>query len=255
MRALEIPRRAAIDTPGGLPVESAGVAAQRMCVRNVHYPPRVPSVAQPMSAKTREERVMLDLTRFAAILLVLAGLLACGGYDDERTEAAAPEPAPEPAAPADSQPAIRRGTAHMEPKSGSDVTGRAIFILDSGTTEMALQLVNVPPGTHAVHLHETGDCSAPDAASAGDHWNPTGHPHGAWAAPSGFHLGDIGNVEAGADGAVSYTFSTDKWDIGGGGTNDIVGRAVVVHAQPDDFTTQPSGAAGARIACGVVESD
>lgn len=191
---------------------------------------------------------MIKATRAVAVLLTAMCLFACGGYDDEPAETGAETQA------AAEGPAIRRVTAYMEPKSGSDVTGRAIFIYESGTTEMSLQLENVPPGTHAVHLHETGDCSAPDATSAGDHWNPTGEPHGEWGGTGGFHLGDIGNIEAAEAGSVSFNFSTDRWTIGGGGQNDITGKAVVVHAQPDDFTSQPAGAAGERIACGVIEA-
>jgi Cu-Zn family superoxide dismutase len=112
-------------------------------------------------------------------------------------------------------------------------------------------LEQAPPGEHAVHIHETGDCSADDGSSAGGHWNPTSQDHGRWdAAP--FHLGDIGNVVVNEEGDGSLSLITDRWTMGGGGPNDIMGLAVIVHADPDDFTSQPSGAAGVRIGCGVI---
>jgi Cu-Zn family superoxide dismutase len=105
------------------------------------------------------------------------------------------------------------------------------------------------PGTHGFHVHEFGDCSAPDFASAGGHFNPTSEPH---AGPKDAHRheGDLGNVEAGADGsvAVDYTDSGLRFE----GDKSILGRAVVVHANADDLKTQPSGNAGGRVACGVI---
>jgi Cu-Zn family superoxide dismutase len=110
----------------------------------------------------------------------------------------------------------------------------------------------VEPGPHAVHIHETGDCSAEDGSSAGGHWNPTGEEHGKWGEHP-FHLGDIGNIEVGEDGTGSITLSTDLWSIGDSSDHDVVGKSIVVHAGADDFKSQPSGAAGERIGCGVIE--
>jgi superoxide dismutase, Cu-Zn family len=117
------------------------------------------------------------------------------------------------------------------------------------TLQVSLQ--NTHSGVHAVHLHETGDCSAHDATSAGGQWNPTGVKHGAWG-NSPFHLGDIGNLTVGEDGTGSLNLTSDRWSMGTGADNDLLGKAVIVHAKSDDFTTQPSGAAGDRIACGVI---
>ncbi len=106
---------------------------------------------------------------------------------------------------------------------------------------------------HAIHLHEKADCSADDATSTGGHWNPTSEPHGKWGASEGYHKGDIGNFEADEKGNGTITFSTDQWCIGCGDPNkDIVGKAVIVHEGTDDFTTQPTGAAGGRVTCGAV---
>ena len=106
-------------------------------------------------------------------------------------------------------------------------------------------------GEHAVHLHEKSDCSAEDGSSAGGHWNPTAQPHGAWGDEAGYHKGDIGNFTANANGVGTITFVTDEWCIGcGDDTKDIIGKSVIVHQGTDDFKSQPSGAAGARVSCG-----
>ena len=139
----------------------------------------------------------------------------------------------------------------VEAKSGSTLTGKATFAPKGKEVEMKLEVEKAPPGVHAVHLHETGDCSSADGKSAGGHWNPTTQAHGQWGHEH-FHLGDIGNMSVGADGKGSITLTTDKWALAGGGANDINGKAIIVHEKIDDFTTQPTGNAGNRIGCGVV---
>jgi Cu-Zn family superoxide dismutase len=141
--------------------------------------------------------------------------------------------------------------AVVEARSGSTLAGEATFLRSDKGVRLELTVTGVQPGTHAVHLHEKGDCSAPDASSAGPHWNPTTEDHGSWGKPP-HHLGDIGNLEVGADGTGRLSFTTDRWTVGSGGPADIVGKALLVHASPDDFTSQPAGNAGGRIGCGVV---
>lgn len=136
--------------------------------------------------------------------------------------------------------------------SGSNVTGNAVFTQDGDDIMLTVDVENASPGLHAVHIHETGDCSAPDGTSAGGHWNPTDQDHGKWGSDS-FHLGDLGNIPVGDDGTGSFELTTDLWEMGTGSELDIVGKAIIVHAGADDFTSQPSGAAGARIGCGVIE--
>ncbi len=141
----------------------------------------------------------------------------------------------------------------MQSKSGSNVTGSIAFTETDGVVEMNVNLTGLTPGLHAIHLHENGDCSSDDAKSAGGHWNPNAKEHGSWAEGTN-HMGDIGNLEAGEDGNASLTFSTNEWCIGcEDETKNIVGKGVIVHATADDFESQPSGAAGAREACGVIE--
>ena len=147
-----------------------------------------------------------------------------------------------------------RAVAARQPRSGSEVNGKAEFTEKDGRVTLVLTVSGLTPGEHAFHLHEKGDCSAPDAASAGGHWNPTSEGHGKWGAHP-FHRGDVANLLAGADGKATLTFTTDLWSVGGDPSRDVVGHALIVHAKPDDFTTQPTGAAGGRVACGVITKE
>ncbi len=148
-------------------------------------------------------------------------------------------------------PPVTHATARVEALSPGGPVGRAVFTIVGQEVRLEVTLEGLAPGTHAIHLHERGDCSAPDGSSAGPHWNPTGEPHGRWMAGK-FHHGDVGNVVAGADGRASLTLSTNLWRIGDGSPADVVGRSIVVHERPDDFTSQPAGNSGGRIACGVI---
>ncbi|MCF6296349.1 MAG: superoxide dismutase family protein [Flavobacteriaceae bacterium] len=141
----------------------------------------------------------------------------------------------------------------LEAKSSSNVAGNVVFTQEDDIVTMIATISGLSEGTHAIHLHEKADCSSDDGKSSGGHWNPTAQPHGKWGASEGFHKGDIGNFEADAEGNGSITFSTDQWCIGcGDETKDIIGKAIIVHQGTDDFTSQPSGAAGSRISCGGV---
>jgi Cu-Zn family superoxide dismutase len=141
-------------------------------------------------------------------------------------------------------------TFTMEPKSDSDVNGEVMFTEEDGEVVMRANFTGLDEGEHAIHLHEKADCSSADGKSTGGHWNPTKEPHGKWGSEDGYHKGDIGNFTADADGKATVEFTTDEWCMGcGDNTKDIMGKAVIVHQGTDDFTSQPSGAAGARIAC------
>jgi Cu-Zn family superoxide dismutase len=142
--------------------------------------------------------------------------------------------------------------AQIQSASGSTLTGEATFEETSNGVKMILKVQNATPGTHAVHLHENGDCSAPDATSAGPHWNPMNQAHGNRAEGSDFHAGDIANLEVGDDGTGTLEIVAEDWTIGTGTASDIIGKAVIIHADPDDFVSQPSGNAGAREGCGVI---
>ncbi|MDI1256682.1 MAG: superoxide dismutase family protein [Flavobacterium sp.] len=140
-------------------------------------------------------------------------------------------------------------TITMDAKSGSKVSGSATFIEKNGEVTLEAKLTGLQPGVHAIHIHEKADCSAADGSSAGGHWNPTFKNHGKWGSTS-YHRGDIGNFTADIDGNATVLFKTNEWCIScGDATKDIVGKGLVVHQNPDDYTTQPSGNAGARVAC------
>ncbi len=138
----------------------------------------------------------------------------------------------------------------MEPKSDSKVAGEVTFTEKDGEVMMKATFSGLTPGEHAIHIHEKADCSAADGTSTGGHWNPTSEPHGKWGASEGYHRGDIGNFTADADGNATVEFTTDLWCLScEDATKNITGKAVIVHQGVDDFVSQPSGAAVARISC------
>ncbi|WP_036147072.1 MULTISPECIES: superoxide dismutase family protein [Maribacter] len=143
----------------------------------------------------------------------------------------------------------------LEPKSDSKVKGEVTFTEDDEEVSMVAVLSGLTEGEHAIHIHQTADCTAADGSSAGGHWNPTNEPHGKWGASEGYHKGDIGNFTADADGNAKVEFSTEEWCIGCDDENkNILGKGVIVHQGVDDYTSQPSGAAGARVSCaGIIE--
>lgn len=143
----------------------------------------------------------------------------------------------------------------MEAKSDSNVEGVVTFTEEDGSVKMMATLSGLSEGEHAIHIHEKADCSSADGKSTGGHWNPTAQPHGKWGAEEGYHRGDIGNFTADADGNATVEFATDQWCIGcDDETKNILGKAVIVHQGVDDFTSQPSGAAGARVSCtGIIQ--
>lgn len=137
----------------------------------------------------------------------------------------------------------------LQPKSDSQVAGSATFTEKGGVVTFEANIQGLTPGEHAIHIHEKADCSAVDASSAGGHWNPTFKKHGKWGQGE-YHKGDIGNFTADANGNGTITFTTDEWCIGcGDATKDITGKGLIVHKGADDFTTQPTGNAGGRVAC------
>lgn len=143
----------------------------------------------------------------------------------------------------------------LEPKSDSKVKGEVTFTEDDEEVSMVAVLSGLTEGEHAIHIHQTADCTAADGSSAGGHWNPTNEPHGKWGASEGYHKGDIGNFTADADGNAKVEFSTEEWCIGCDDENkNILGKGVIVHQGVDDYNSQPSGAAGARVSCaGIIE--
>jgi Cu-Zn family superoxide dismutase len=146
---------------------------------------------------------------------------------------------------------VVKAMATMEPTKGSKVKGTVTFQKDGDAVKIMVALEGLSPGKHGFHVHEKGDCSAPDGSSAGGHYNPTDQPHGA-PSDEKRHVGDLGNVVADENGKVDVTF-TDKV-ISLDGPYSIVGKSVIVHEGEDDLKSQPSGNAGPRAACGVIKA-
>lgn len=189
-----------------------------------------------------------------SLTFLLFASLAIVGCKNENKEENVVEPLETEAVEEETQEEAKKVMVTLEPKSGSNLSGNAVFTEENGEVTMTAVIDGLPEGMHAIHLHENADCSAEDASSAGGHWNPTFEKHGKWGDPQGYHKGDIGNFKVDANGNGTITMTTDQWCIGcDDETKNIVGKAVVVHDGVDDFTSQPSGAAGNRVGCGTIE--
>ena len=147
----------------------------------------------------------------------------------------------------------KAGVVNLASSSGSLVSGKLSVMPMGDGVHFIGEIGGLGPNaTHAIHIHEKGDCSAVDASSAGGHFNPSASPHGkvGGGAP---HGGDMNNIVSNADGVAQVDVHASGVTLGGGAANDVAGKAVVVHAAPDDYTSQPAGNAGARVACGVIK--
>jgi superoxide dismutase, Cu-Zn family len=142
-----------------------------------------------------------------------------------------------------------KAIAVLHPTEGNKVKGTITFTKESEGIRVVARLEGLKPGEHGFHIHQFGDCSAPDAESAGGHFNPTSMPHAGPAAEKR-HAGDLGNITADESGYASYD-RVDK-HLRLDGEESIIGRAVIVHEKVDDLKTQPTGNAGGRVACGVI---
>jgi Cu-Zn family superoxide dismutase len=146
---------------------------------------------------------------------------------------------------------LKEAIAVIHPTPGNKVHGTVKFIAqDNGKVRVVADLQGLKPmSKHGFHVHQYGDCSAPDATSAGGHYNPENHKH---AGPSTEmrHAGDLGNIESDGKGNAHLDMTVDNISIDG--KDAVLGRAVIVHAKADDLKTQPTGDAGARIGCGVI---
>ena len=141
-------------------------------------------------------------------------------------------------------------SATLAPTAGNAASGTVTFTQKGDKVTVNAKVSGLAPGGHGFHIHEKGDCSAPDAMSAAGHFNPGGKPHGAPDAAD-HHGGDMPMLQADASGNAMLTTDLSGISIGSG-AGDIVGKAVIVHKDADDFKTQPTGNSGARVACGVI---
>ncbi len=175
---------------------------------------------------------------YKPILLISLGLAACGG----RTPGPNREPLPNLLA-----------TAALTNRDSIRV-GIATFSASDSGAFLGISASGLSPGKHGMHIHETGSCVTPDFQSAGAHLNPGSKQHGS-ENPEGSHAGDLPNLLVEPDGSADTTFKIDPALLreGGGSIFRAQGAALVIHANPDDLKTDPSGGSGDRVACGVIE--
>ena len=144
--------------------------------------------------------------------------------------------------------------AEIMPTNGNEARGSIRLSGGNDTVKIAGSVTGLEPGAHGLHIHEFGDCSAPDASSAGEHFNPHDDPHGSPRdLENAHHVGDLGNITVNEQGEAEIDVEDNEIRLSG--PESVIGKAVVVHSDQDDFESQPSGDSGARIGCGeIVES-
>ncbi|PBS12475.1 superoxide dismutase [Lysobacteraceae bacterium NML93-0792] len=193
-------------------------------------------------------------SRLLVPAVLAAALAACGGSNDGDNVAAEADRAGESAVqmPASDAPVAAGAAVMLEPTEGNQTRGELRFAAVGDRIEVTGTISGLPGNsTHGFHVHETGDCSAPDATSAGGHFNPASTDHGR-VGQGEHHAGDSDNITADADGNATVQGWLEGATVGDGAATDIVGKAVIVHADEDDYATQPTGNAGDRLACGVI---
>lgn len=180
------------------------------------------------------------------MLLAATAVLAVTACSSAPTTKSAPSAAAMPTSTA------KAAVVNLASASGSLVSGRLNLMPMRDGVHLTGEIGGFAPNTvHAIHIHEKGDCSAADASSAGGHFNPAGSPHGK-VGSGAHHGGDMDNITANGEGVAKVSVHASGVTLGGGAPNDVVGKAVIIHAAPDDYKTQPTGNAGGRQACGVI---
>jgi len=145
---------------------------------------------------------------------------------------------------------IESAIAVLYPTEGSETNGQITFTkMADGRIKVNAEVYNLTPGKHGFHVHEKGDCSGNDGKTAGGHFFTDHENHGALE-NNETHVGDLGNLEANEEGVANTSFITEKLSFSG--AENIIGRGIIIHAGEDDTKTQPTGGAGARVACGVI---
>lgn len=147
---------------------------------------------------------------------------------------------------------VQKATCVLSPTQGNNVSGTVTFTKVKEGIKVVADIKGLSKGKHGFHIHEKGDCSAPDASSAGGHFNPEGMNHGA-PPDMMVHVGDLGNIVADASGNAHYEYVDLMLTFEG--KNSIIGKSMIVHAMEDDLITQPTGNSGKRVACGVIEEN
>ena len=179
-------------------------------------------------------------------------LAACSREQPEgapRTPDSAAPTVAEKATPAEP---VSDAVAQVAPTQGNTVTGSLALTQSTAGVHITGAIQGLKPDAEfGFHVHEKGDCSAPDGSSAGGHFNPTQAQHGN-PTGSAHHAGDMVNIRSNAEGVAQVDTIATGTALHGDPTTDVMGKAIVVHESPDDYTTQPSGNSGKRVACGVI---
>ncbi|MEJ0085775.1 MAG: superoxide dismutase family protein [Pseudomonadota bacterium] len=196
------------------------------------------------------------LIPLCAAAVIIAG---CGSRDEAARTADTADapattatPAPADAPPAADTPPSAGAAAQLTPTNGHTASGTLALSAEGDSVRLTGSLQGLPPNSEfGFHIHEKGDCSAPDASSAGGHFNPTNAQHGN---PQGaaHHAGDMLNAKSDANGAAQVDVVAGGVSLTSGQPNDVHGKAIVLHEKADDYASQPAGNSGARIACGVI---
>jgi Cu-Zn family superoxide dismutase len=187
----------------------------------------------------REIRMKHSLAAIAASFLLAGAAVAQGGHDMQHSGMPMGEQSP----------GVSKAIAVLLAAANNPVHGTVTFERTDKGIKIVVDVDGLTPGKHGFHIHEYGDCSAPDFSSAGSHFMTSGQTHGTPADPTA-HMGDMGNLEADSSGHAHMEWVDPH--ISFSGPNSILGRSVVVHEKEDDLKSQPSGNSGARIACGVI---
>jgi Cu-Zn family superoxide dismutase len=198
------------------------------------------------------------MNRWILAIMPAAVLLFFAACSQNSNQQAAPAEQPPVAADAkdhgsEAEGADMQGFAvTLEPTKGNSTSGTVMLMSMAGGVHFSGVISGLTPGPHGVHIHEIGDCSAPDGSSAGGHFNPNSANHGA---PNTIphHAGDLGNIVAGADGRAELNVHASDLTLGPG-ANSVLGKSIIIHAGADDFKTQPTGNSGARVACAVLQA-
>jgi Cu-Zn family superoxide dismutase len=185
-------------------------------------------------------------------LCAASALLAGCGQRDKPPATADSPGTPSAPAPADTPPPPSGAMVQLAPTQGHNASGTLTLAAEGDSVRLTGTLQGLSPnGEFGFHIHEKGDCSAPDASSAGAHFNPANAEHGN---PQGnmHHAGDMLNARSDAQGMATVDVVASGVSLGNGQPNDVHGKAVVLHEKADDYASQPAGNSGARIACGVI---
>jgi superoxide dismutase, Cu-Zn family len=144
-----------------------------------------------------------------------------------------------------------QAVAELKPTTGSSASGSVRFVQAGGAVKVSGEIRGLKPNAeHGFHVHEKGDCSSGDGMSTGGHFNPDAKPHGQHASGA-HHVGDLPSLKANASGVATFSFESKSIAVGTGPSN-VIGRGLIVHRDPDDYKTQPTGNAGPRLACAVI---